>query len=432
MRLLLVSYDFPPVGGTGVLRAVKFARYLPQHGIEPIVLTNAHALGRSYDESIAARNELKNVEVVRLGGEILRSLHRHKNSDGAFPWHATPALAWSTYRYSDVFGLWYQSIRGKLDALAKHHRIDAVLTTIPHPSTGLIGLHLSQSLSLPWVLDVRDSMVGNAERAQLSAVGLIQQYRLKRMERRFMKGANRVLAVSQPIIDRMLARVSDTDPSKFVLLPNGFDPTDFPPKKVRPPNHKLRLIYAGTLDPPRTPEVLVSAINRAIYLGLLDPVRLRLDFYGKYPESATAAIARIDPRIERYLHGFVPQHLVIAASAAADVAVILTVPSSDPSSQEVMTGKIFECMGQGQYVLALTDAEPLRNLIHRSRLGDVTAAGDVGAVAAVLGALYARWQRDGVILAAPDLNVIREYDRRHQASLLADRLRELQPNQVGH
>ncbi|MFP5441330.1 MAG: glycosyltransferase [Gammaproteobacteria bacterium] len=425
MRVLLVAYDFPPVGGIGVQRAVKFARYLPEFGIEPVVLTNAHGRGRVYDPELLERNDLQSLPVLRRGGEQLAAFHAWREDGARFPWSMAPALAWSTLRYSEVFGLWYASLREQLDALAREQRIDAVWTTVPHASACFFGLHLQRSQGLPWVIDVRDAMV-NSDRRVIAGVAQLQSWRAPQLERCFVAAADRIVTVSQPMVDNMVARTGESGRDKFLVLPNGYDAADLPALPEPPRNDKLTLVYAGSFVGNRRPDVLVAGINRAIADGQLDPLALRIDFLGRYPDEAIAQIARIDLRVERKLHGFVPQSQAIAATLRADVALIITVPGNDALAQEVMTGKVFECLGLGRPVLALTDAAPLRRFVADSGIGDSCGAGDVAAVARALADLQSRWRQQGHLGVTVDPALAARYERRAQAGVLADLFRQIQ------
>lgn len=425
MRVLLVAYDFPPVGGVGVQRAVKYARYLPEFGIEPVVLTTAHARGWLRDEELLARNGLEQLRVLRLGGERLEPYHDRR--DGApFPWQLAPAMLLATLRHGDLFGLWYESLRHEFPRLLARERIDAVWTTIPKTSAFRFGL-AARRLGLPWIVDVRDSMVGNPDVVAAPGLAQLQAWRLAAIERQVVAAADRVCTVSQPIIDNMVRRCGEASRGRFVLLPNGFDRADFPPPEAPVPHDgKVRFIFAGTFVGRRRPDVLVAAVNQAVASGRLDPAAIRLDFYGRFEPDVDALLAGIDPRVESVRHGFVPQSRAVVATQRADVVLIITSPGNHPAAQEVITGKVFECMGLGKRVLAITDAAPLRALVAEARIGDSCAAGDPLAVADALVALVERRRRGESLEVVPDPAVVARYERRSQAGVLAGHFHELQ------
>lgn len=424
MRVLLVAYDFPPVGGIGVQRAVKFARYLPEFGIEPIVLSNRHGLGWLRDDELLARNELAGLRVIRAGGSALTPYHHWRNGAGAFPWRQAPTLLWSMLRYGDLYGSWFGSLRRQLPGLLRDERIDGAWTTVPHASTCHFGLQ-ARAAGLPWVVDIRDSMVNNPDLQVMAGLASVQAARLRRLERQVVAGAGRVCAVSQAIIDNMVARCGESYRDRFILLPNGFDRADFPPLAPPPAHGKLCFLFAGTFTGRRRPDVLVAGINHAVSHGLLDPTQVRFDFYGRFQPDVDAVLAGIDPRVESHRHGFVSQSQAIAATRGADVVLIITSPGNHPAAQEVITGKVFECMGLAKRVLALTDAEPLRGLIAEAALGEACSAADPAAVASALAALAARRQRGESLAIHPRAEVVARYERRAQAATLADTFHQL-------
>lgn len=417
-RLLLVAYDFPPVGGIGVQRALKYARYLPEFGYQPVVLTNCHAQGWLQDEELLARNQLTELSVLRLGGAELIPYHRWRNGTAGFPWRSAPALLWATLRYGDLYGRWFASLRRQLPDLLQRQRIAGVWNTVPHASACQFGLQASRA-GLPWVVDIRDSMVNNPDLQVAAGLASLQAARLRRLERQVVATADRVCTVSQPIIDNMVARCGESFRDRFVLLPNGFDRADFPSPAPHPGNRKLTFLFAGTFTGRRRPDVLVAGINHAVGHGLLDPDALRFDFYGRFAPDVDAVLAGIDPRVESCRHGFVPQSQAVTATAAADVVLIITSPGNHPAAQEVITGKVFECMGLAKRVLALTDAAPLRALIAEAALGDACSAADPAAVAAALAGLVAQHQRGATLAVQPRAEVVARYERKAQAGVLA-------------
>lgn len=427
MRVLLVAYDFPPVGGIGVQRVVKFARYLPQFGIEPVVLTNGHGRGRAHDRGLLAANDLDALPVLRLGGDRLAAYHAWRDGGDRFPWALAPALALSTVRYSDVFGLWYASLRHELAALVREYRIEAVWTTVPHASSCFFGLHLARAQGLPWIIDIRDAIAANADRRVMHGVAQVQAWRAAKLEREFVQAADRVIAVSQPIIDNMVGRVGAAQRHKFLLLPNGYDQADMPFSSASPPADKLTLVYAGTFVGRRRPDTLVAGINAAVRSGHIGAGEMRLHFYGRYDVAAMATIAGIDAAVEVQSHGFVTQADAIAAVQQSHVALVVTVPGNDSLAQEVMTGKVFECLGLRKRVLALTDAAPLAAFIAETGLGDTCAAGEPAAVAKALSMLMQRWRRGESLTVEPDAALAARYERRAQTGVLAGQFHELRP-----
>lgn len=424
-RLLLVAYDFPPVGGIGVQRAVKYARYLPEFGYEPVVLTTAHGQGWLRDDELLARNELTGLQVLRMGGAGLLPYHAYRDG-GPFPWRSAPALLYATLRYGDLYGLWYASLRRQLPALLVREGIAGVWTTLPKTSACHFGMAAKRA-GLPWVADIRDSMVGNPDMQMATGLAQLQAARLRFLEREVVATADRVCTVSQPIIDNMVARCGESSRNRFVLLPNGFDRTDFPASASAAParNDKLTFIFAGTFVGRRRPDVLVAGINHAVAAGMVDPALLHFDFYGRYEPAIDAVLAGIDPRVSARRHGFVPQSQAIAATQRADVVLIITSAGNHPAAQEVITGKVFECMGLGKRVLALTDATPLRELVAAARLGESCAADDAEAVAVAIASLMKRWQQGELPPVTPEPAVVAGYERRAQAGVLAGLFAEL-------
>ena len=125
LNLLLATYEYPPVGGIAVQRAIKFAKYLPSYGIHPVVLTNAHGVGFAQDPTLLRRNGLEGVKTYRLGGEPLGDYTRRRNA-GTLPIWERYLRAVRSLPWMDVYSEWYRTIRKDLIGLARDERIETL------------------------------------------------------------------------------------------------------------------------------------------------------------------------------------------------------------------------------------------------------------------------------------------------------------------
>jgi hypothetical protein len=249
VRLLIVSYAFPPVGGVGVQRVTKLAKYLPEFGIAPTVLTAENPSVPVTDETLL-RDIPASVEVFRTQTlepgyrakeAVWRSVARAgrlSSARGAFT-----SLARGLF-VPDPQILWLPSAAPAFRRLSS--RADAVLVSGPPFSPFLLGL-LSRA---PFVLDYRDEWRTAA--AYEMHGGAFAARVIDAIEPVLVRRARKILTATEEFRENLLARHRELDPDNIVALPNGYDPDDFkavasvPRPPAFRPGQKLVLTYAGT------------------------------------------------------------------------------------------------------------------------------------------------------------------------------------------
>jgi hypothetical protein len=246
LRALLVSYGFAPVGGAGVQRVVKLAKYLPHHGVWPAILTAANPDLSVPDESLL-RDLPRGVEVERArtlepGNRARRpagcapttsSRHSWPRSIAARGMRTLSELA-SQALFPDPQVLWQPAA---LSALA--HRLaagqdDAVLVSGP-PFSQFLLAPLARAGRVGVVLDYRD------EWRTVRCVREMTRSRLARtlgdpLEAALLKQAHAVVTTTDEFRENLLTRFSFIDRSRVFAVPNGYDADDFPNPLPAPPS----------------------------------------------------------------------------------------------------------------------------------------------------------------------------------------------------
>lgn len=230
-RLLVIAYYWPPSGGSGVQRWVKFAKYLPAEGWQPVVYTPSNPSAPATDASLEA-DIPSCVEVVRRPIREIGSLFRGSSSSREVnPINAQKKslrqrlMMWirGNCFIPDPRRSWVGPSVRFLSRYLREHPVDAIVTTGPPHSMHLIGLKLSRKTGLPWVADFRDpwTKIFYFKHLHLSPWAA---RRHQALEQAVLDGATRIVAVSPPVADdfRSMTR------TPVVLITNGFDPADYP------------------------------------------------------------------------------------------------------------------------------------------------------------------------------------------------------------
>jgi len=425
-RVLLISFDFPPRGATGVLRITKFARYLPDFGWQPVVLT---AAGPSVVRDDALLDELpSDLEVIRVADPLMW-LRRHRSTQGAVFSTALAqpsrlaklgALRHGTRRLlvPDPQITWLPPAVQAASQRLRRGDIAAVLTTSPPHSMQLGGLWIKRRFPhIPWVMDLRDLWSdGGAITDPLT-------YKLNRAgERACLQAADRVVVVTQTMRERMQREVALPN-ERIVTITNGFDRNDIVPA-APPTNAALRIVYVGTITTTRTPSVrgLFEAMQRLGAEGVGSET-IVLHAYGFFDPAVHRWAEPLAERGMVQLHGFVPHAEAIGATAAADV--LLVVVSDDLEGRIAMPNKLYEYVAVGKALLALTPPGEVTRLIDELSAGVAVAPTNVDGIEAALKQLIAQHHTGTLPHFAPDDARIQRFDRRTLTQQLATLLAEV-------
>ena len=232
-RVLFVTYHFPPVGGAGVQRSIKFVRYLPEHGYEPVVLTGPGPTDDRWapaDETLAAEVP-PSTDVIRVPGPVpVRS-------------SGTRARAERWLRLPTGFAGWWQ------DGIASRGReagdVDLIYVSMsPFESAPAVAA-LAHDLGRPWVADLRDPWA--LDEMVVHPTALHRRLELARMGR-LLGSADAVVTNTSEAARALVAGFPGIDPDRVVTIPNGYDASDFagPPPRPRP-DRVFRIVHAGYL-----------------------------------------------------------------------------------------------------------------------------------------------------------------------------------------
>jgi len=339
-KLLMVAFHYPPIrGSSGVQRTLKFSRYLPSLGWQPIVLT-AHP--RAY--ASVGDEQLSEIPAeVPVERAFALDTARHLSIRGAYVrWMAWPDR-WATW--------WLGAIPAGL-RLIRRHRPQYIWSTFPIATAHLIGLTLHRLTGVPWIADFRDSMTeDNYPRDPRTRKIYLA------IERRAVRHACRLVFVADSTRRMYLERYPELRPERCLLIPNGYDESDFAdPIFAAPaaeaPNSPLRLLHAGTLYPEeRDARPFLRALARLKGEGTLDAADARFEFRASGADRHYGAI--IDDLgigdLVKLLPG-VPYHDALQECARADALLLFQGQSCDHQ----IPAKLYEYLRVGRPILALT------------------------------------------------------------------------------
>ena len=395
MKLLLVTMYFPPAGGGGVQRPLKFATHLPAHGIETHVLAPDDPKWLHTDSQLTPptqawihRARYLGPRARRLGDELhgrrgLDRLSRQARSLSRRVLVPDENVAWNLTAIP-------AAVR-----IVRSEGIDVVLTTSPPNSVHLIGAAVKRTTGVRWVADLRDSIATHPHRRVEHAAVRAKEKVSASVARLVARQADVIVAASDAIAEEALT----LHPSGVVTtILNGADFDDFAGLDYRR-GDRFRITHTGSFFGKRDPRPFLSALADS---GLKDVVaRFVGDF--RVADREWAESLPLGPRLE--LHPYVPRRESLALQRDSD-ALLLLIPEAGGRGQGVLSGKVFEYLAAERPILAAVPPEgAAAELIRETGAGIVAAPDDVPALTRALTELHARWatgKLDGTVLSAED------------------------------
>jgi len=356
-KVLIITYYWPPSGGAGVQRWLKFAKYLPEFGWQPVILTvdPEYASYPQRDESLLSEVDPNCLVYTTKSFELYnfyKLISRKKEVPyGGFANESKEGLLQKVSKFirgnfllPDPRKGWNKYALKKAEELIKLHHIDTVITTSPPHSTQLIGLKLKQKLNIRWIADLRDPWTDIYYYNQFKHTALARKID-KSYERKVVENADQLITVSEDV-KRVFAEKSRFPISeKTVVIPNGFDEDDFRLTNF-PAEAKKIITYSGTISEVYRVDCLLEALHH-LNDDLKSQVRIR--FVGKVPSSIEQKFRSTGLEIE--LVGYVDHPKSIEYLFRSDL-LLLVIPEVK-NNRGILTGKFFEYLASQKPILAI-------------------------------------------------------------------------------
>jgi len=386
LRALVVSYNFPPVGGAGVQRMSKLVRYLPSHGVSPSVLTVANPSVPLRDASLEG-DLPPGVEVVRA--RTFEPDYRVKQaavSASAAPptpmRRAISALS-STAKavlVPDPQVLWLPGAELALLRRLARGNDDAILISGPPFSQFLLAPLARLRPGVAVVLDYRDEW-STYRTSYENTASPMARIAGDLLEPAILRLAHRVTTATEEFREELLRRHRFLSQENVITIPNGFDPADFPADLPDPPTDRFVLTYAGTVFRLTGARGLLGAIRRLHAESPELAKLLEVRFLGRVVDTERAYFEGSEALGVRML-GYVPHDEVLTSLSASHLTLCLL--DDVPGVERIYPAKIFELMHLGRRTLTLAPEGALTRLVRRHELGEVVAPRDEAAIAEIL------------------------------------------------
>lgn len=356
-RVLIISYYWPPTGGSGVQRWVKFSRYLPSEGWQPVVYTPSNPEMITVDESLAAEIPPE-VEVIRRPifepYEIYRKLSGKKG--GAQKGEVNPInsgkktlgqklalFVRGNFFIPDPRCFWIGPSVRYLKNYLKEHPVDVIVSTGPPHSMHLIARKLALATGIPWIADFRDPWT---RMFYFKHLGLTPfSARIHRiLERKVLDDATVVVAVSPLVRDEFVEMTK----TPVELITNGYDGNDVVEVEA---DGFFNITHTGLFAADGIPQALWDVLARKAACDKTFAGKLRIRLVGKTDAAVLASIEAAGLGANLVNLGYQPHKIAVQEQARATMLMLPL--RKEPEYRAVLPGKLFEYLAARRPILGI-------------------------------------------------------------------------------
>ncbi|RIH64615.1 glycosyltransferase [Mariniphaga sediminis] len=356
-KVLIITYYWPPSGGAGVQRWIKFVKYLPALGIEPLILT-VHPNYATYPQiDLTLENDIpKSTKIFYAKSVDLYSFYKKVSSNKEVPYGGFANTKKNNLKEKIIRFIrgnfiipdprkgWNKYAVAKARELIRSHQIDTIITTSPPHSTQLIGLRLKREFDIKWIADLRDPWTDIYYFRQMYPTPIAMQIH-KNLEKKVLVGADKIITVSESL-KKLFAQKADNVLGKIEVISNGFDADDFKHVEINSESDFFFISYVGTISEKYDVSGLIQALSE-----LPEDIRakIKVRFIGRIPSNIIEEFDRAGLNKLLEVTGYVPHAKAIEFQFSSD-ALLLVIPDVK-NNEGILTGKIFEYLASQKPIL---------------------------------------------------------------------------------
>jgi len=440
-NVLMITYQFPPLSGSGVFRSLKFAKYLPQFGWNPIVFAadRPRADWRYVDQSLL--DEIPdNVDVIRITDPVgslqetslmekkeflLPFLHEILKCDpeaealfSSFLQSPTGTMEMLVFPCTAL--LWAYQVLQYIEQNLDIRNIQAVYTSSDPYSAPLVGYYLKRKYGLPWLADYRDPWTGDPTWG--FDLNRPHNKLLYHLEAILLEQADRNITVSQEAVEDYVRRF-DLVQANIISITNGYDEADYVNLKI--PTKRLShfmINHSGLLHVGRSIDAVLEALQQLGDEGSIDLDCVRFRIVGESRQYEPKAVARKFGLESIIIEtGYISHKEALQANLESNLLLLL-VGGEDEKYKMAYTGKIFDYLRSGRPILALGPKDgAVDRVLRETGHGETFRSTQIPEIKAMILREYRRWQSGQAVplLHSPK---IERFERKYLTGKLAEKL----------
>ncbi|KGO94582.1 glycosyltransferase family 4 protein [Flavobacterium subsaxonicum] len=356
MKVLIITYYWPPAGGPGVQRWLKFVKYLPGYGIEPVVYIPENPTYPLLDNGLL---DEVNPDTTIIKHKIMEPYawaaafskgNTKKISSGIIPNKKRQSvlqrlMLWvrGNLFIPDARVLWVKPSIAYLSAYIKQNNIDTIITTGPPHSLHLIGLGLKKRLGVTWLADFRDpwTTIGYHKELKLSASA---EAKHKALEKEVLTTADTILVTSPTTKKEFEALTS----KPIEVITNGYDVEKI---AKQPLDEKFSIAHIGSFLSERNPQILWESLAELVSDNADFKAHFQLKLIGAVSREVLDSINKfgLNPYVNNL--GYVSHSEAVIQQRKSQVLLLIEIDSEETKC--IIPGKLFEYMVSERPIVAI-------------------------------------------------------------------------------
>jgi len=433
-KVLIITYYWPPAGGPGVQRVLKFAKYLRDFNWEPVIMTVKNGDYPALDSELE-KEIPQNLKIYKI--PIWEPYNIYRKTTGLNKNDKIPVAVLAEKKEKSLIKKIAKSIRVNLfipDArigwyfkavragqkIIKEENINLIFASSPPHSIQLIGKKLKKRTKLPLISDLRDPWT-NIHYYQGFKRSKITRKIDSAFEKSILKDTNLIITVSPTLKQNFKNIYSDVN---CQVLFNGFDQTDFSNQTQNMNTDKFILSYTGSFKANQNPLTLWHSIKTLVNENYEFRKQLKLEFTGNVNPEILDSIKKLDLNSYTRINDYLPHNKAI--EKMRESAVLLFIIPNAPNNKGILTGKLFDYLACGRPFLSIGPKDgDAAKILKNVKAGDMLDFHDGENIKNKIWELFNCWKNGRLLEMIPDINLVKKFERRNLTGSLAEQMNQL-------
>ncbi len=429
-KVLIITYYWPPAGGPGVQRVLKFTKYLRDFGWNPIIYTVSN--GEYPIEDTSLEKEIpKGITILKepiwepftIYKQFVGIKKKDKINPGFLNTKKKKSLAenlsvWvrGNLFIPDARKFWVKPSISYLTKYLQENPVDAMISSGPPHSLHLIAQPLQKKLNIPWIADFRDPWT-NIDYYQELNLSKWADKKHHRLEKEIISQADKVLVIGKTMKEEF-TKIVNRDVN---IITNGFDTSDFP-ETIPSINHQqFRIIHLGMMNKARNHEIFWKVLKEICDENKDFQKVLNIQLIGKVDLSVHESVTKYQLQEQVEFIPYINHNEVFSIEQQASLLYLSI--NNTPNAKSVITGKIFEYLGAKRPILCIGPVDgDAADIIHQSNTGYVVEFDDEQKLKEILISAFNHFQNNSLNIQSEG---ILKYSRKELTKELAKLLDEI-------
>lgn len=382
-KVLIITYYWPPSGGSGVQRWLKFVKYLRNFGWEPVVYTPENPEIPAYDESLL-KDIPDNLTVIKtpiwepysfyktfIGQKQDSRINAGFLSENKKPKLSEKISVWirGNFFIPDARKFWIKPSIHFLKTYLSKNPVDAIISSGPPHSMHMIALGLKKKLNIPWIADFRDPWT-NIDFYEDLMLTSWADAKHRKLEKEVVKWSDCLLVIGNSMKEEFI----EIGAKHVEVIHNGFDPEDLLDAAVKL-DTKFSLAHIGTMVRTRNPELLWRVLSKLVKNDVQFANDLELKLVGKVDFSVSNSLKEhgLMHNVKRI--DYMPHNEVIQYQRSSQILLLLI--NQTKNAKGILTGKFFEYLSAQRPILAIGPVDgDAAHILHETQAGKISGFDD--------------------------------------------------------